>query len=62
MILENKVNLLIMREIMHDLLEDEEYRNWFNENYDYDKFHTRYIELGLEFLNDYALITTEKSD
>lgn len=39
-----------------------ELNEWIIENYDDKKINKRYFTLIKEFLNDYALNTTEKSD
>lgn len=36
--------------------------DWIVDNFDSEKINLRYIELLNEFLNDYALNKTEKSD
>ena len=56
------LELSILHEISKDYYESEEYRYFLDTNYDTKKLKDRCYELGKEFLNDYALNKTEKSD
>lgn len=62
MIPEKMLELLILKEILNDLDDDVLYRDYIVMNYNLSKIENRYDELGKEFLNDYALNKTEKSD
>jgi hypothetical protein len=62
MINERKLNLLILREILSDYREYEEYRIFIDENYDISRIKSDYLDLGIEFLNKYAIDKTEKSE
>ena len=62
MIPERMLELLILKEVIEDYDKDFEYRNFLNNNFDFKKLNNRYLELGREFLTDYALNNTEKSD
>ena len=62
MVIEKMVNLLILGDILNDYNSDPDYAAWLRENYDVHALNSRYIQLGLEYLNEYALNNTEKSD
>ena len=62
MINERKLNLLILKELLSDYKEYEEYRNFIDENYDISRIKSDYLDLGIEFLNKYAINKTEKSE
>lgn len=62
MIPEKMLELLILKEILNDLDNDVLYRDYIVMNYNLSKIENRYDELGKEFLTDYALNKTEKSD
>lgn len=62
MINERKLNLLILKELLSDYREYEEYRNFIDENYDISRIKSDYLDLGIEFLNKYAIDKTEKSE
>ena len=56
------LELLLLQEILYDYNVDEFYKEFLDDNYDVEKINSRYLELGKEFLNDYALNNTEKSE
>ena len=62
MIVEKMLELLLLQEILYDYNVDEFYKEFLDDNYDVEKINSRYLELGKEFLNDYALNNTEKSE
>jgi hypothetical protein len=62
MTIERMLELSILHFIFIDYDENENYRYFLNEKYNIEKMQSRYNELGKEFLNDYALDKTEKSD
>lgn len=62
MIVERKLELLIFQEIFKSYSENSDYRTFLDKNYNVSKMTNRYLELGKEFLNDYAIDKTEKSD
>jgi hypothetical protein len=59
----NKIlELILLQEIFYSFNTDIEYNEFLSKNYNVEKINSRYLELGKEFLNDYALDKTEKSD
>lgn len=62
MILERQLELLILKNILEDYDEHSKYKEYIDKNYNISKMNNRYLELGREFLKDYALNKTEKSD
>lgn len=62
MINERKLNLLILKELLTDYEKYEEYRYFIDENYDISRIKSDYLNLGIEFLNKYAIDKTEKSE
>ena len=62
MIVERLLELIILKDILKDYTKDEEYANFLDKNYDIQKIENRFLELGKEFLNHYALNKTEKSE
>ena len=62
MTVERMLELLVLSKVYDDYQEDKLYSTFLDNNYDMKKLEDRYIELGREFLNDYALDKTEKSD
>ena len=62
MTIERMLELSILRFIFTDYDKNEDYRYFLNKRYNIEKMQSRYDELGKEFLNDYALDKTEKSD
>jgi len=59
---ERMLELLILIRICDDYWKDDNYATYLDKHYDMQKLGDRYDELGKEFLNDYALNKTEKSD
>ena len=62
MTVERKLELLIFQEIFKSYAKFSDYRTFLDENYNVSKMKNRCLELGKEFLNDYAIDKTEKSD
>ena len=62
MTVERMLELLVLTKICDDYQKDKLYSTFLDNNYDVKKLGDRYNELGREFLNDYALDKTEKSD
>lgn len=62
MIVEKLVELILLQHIFYDYSVDKEYSDFLEDNYDVDKMQERYLTLGKEFLQQYALNKTEKSE
>lgn len=62
MIVEKMLELIILVQICSDYNNDVIYAEYLDKHYDMQKLGDRYDELGKEFLNQYALNKTEKSD
>lgn len=62
MTVERMLELLVLTKVCDDYQKDKLYSTFLDNNYDIKKLGDRYNELGREFLNDYALDKTEKSD
>lgn len=62
MIPERIQELTVLLLIENKCNKDKEFNNYLLEKYDTDKVNLRYKELLDDFLNDYALNKTEKSD
>lgn len=62
MIQERKCEFSIMLHLERLASVNRKFSEHLSNNYDMDKFNKRYRELLDEFLNDYALNKTEKSD
>lgn len=62
MTIERMLELLILTRICNDYWEDDSYATYLDKHYDMQKLGDRYDELGKEFLKQYALNKTEKSD
>ena len=62
MIVEKLLELIVLKDLLRDYTKDEEYANFLDKNYDIQKMENRFLELGKEFLNEYALNKTEKSE
>lgn len=59
---EEKLEFIIMLHIEKLAITKESFAEHLDNNYDINKFNKRYRKLLDEFLNDYALNKTEKSD
>ena len=62
MIIEKLLELIVLKDLLRDYAKDKEYANFLDEEYDVQKMENRFLELGKEFLNEYALNKTEKSE
>ena len=62
MTVERKLELLVLKELLKDYHEYSEYKLYLDEYFNVSKIKDRYMELGKEFINDYAIDKTEKSD
>ena len=62
MIIEKMLELIILDYIFQNYNTNSGYKTFLDKNYDVFKMDNRYLELGREFLKDYALNKTEKSD
>lgn len=56
------LELLLLQEIFYVYNNDIEYNEFLRKHYNVEKINERYLELGKEYLNNYALDKTEKSD
>lgn len=61
MIVERLLELIILKDLLRDYTKDKEYANFLDKEYNIQKMENRFLELGKEFLNEYALNKTEKS-
>ena len=62
MITEKLLELIVLKDLLRDYAKDKEYANFLDEEYNVQKMENRFLELGKEFLNEYALNKTEKSE
>ena len=62
MITEKLLELIILKDLLRDYAKDKEYANFLDTEYNVQKMENRFLELGKEFLNEYALNKTEKSE
>ena len=63
MTIERMLKLCILQLLKREFLEeDTEFTDFLKENYNLDKIDDDYIPLMMEFLTDYALNKTEKSE
>ncbi len=62
MTIEKLVELILLQEIFHSFNNNIEYNEFLSKNYDIEKINDRYLELGKEYLQQYALNKAEKSD
>ena len=54
--------ILLLHAILKDYSEDKEYKQFLDKNYDIQAMSKRYFVLGQEYLKQYALNNTEKSE
>ena len=62
MIVEKLLELIILKDLLRDYIKDKEYADFLDKEYNVQKMQNRFLELGEEFLNEYALNKTEKSE
>ena len=62
MIIEKLLELIILKDVLRDYTKDKEYADFLDKEYNIQKMENRFLELGKEFLNPYALNKTEKSE
>ena len=62
MIIEKLLELIVLKDVLRDYAKDKEYADFLDEEYDVQKMENRFLELGKEFLNEYALNKAEKSE
>lgn len=62
MIVEKLLELIVLKDLLRDYIKDKEYADFLDKEYDVQKMQNRFLELGEEFLNEYALNKTEKSE
>ena len=62
MIIEKLLELIVLKDLLRDYAKDKEYANFLDKEYNVQKMENRFLELGKEFLNEYALNKTEKSE
>ena len=62
MAIEKLLELIVLKDVLRDYAKDKEYADFLDEKYDVQKIEDRFLELGKEFLNPYALNKTEKSE
>ena len=62
MIVEKMLELILLQEVFYSYNNNIEYNEFLRKNYNIEKINNRYLELGKEFLNPYALNKTEKSE
>lgn len=62
MIIEKLLELIVLKDLLRDYAKDKEYANFLDKEYNVQKMKNRFLELGKEFLNEYALNKTEKSE
>ena len=62
MIVEKMLELILLQEVFYSYNNDMGYNEFLRKNYNIEKMNNRYLELGKEFLNPYALNKTEKSE
>lgn len=60
--IEKILELIILKDLLADYNKDKEYADFLDKKYDVQKIGDRFLELGKEFLNPYALNKTEKSE
>ena len=62
MIVEKLLELIVLKDLLRDYTKDKEYADFLDKEYNVQKMENRFLELGEEFLNEYALNKTEKSE
>ena len=62
MIVEKLLELIVLKDLLRDYTKDKEYADFLDKEYNVQKIQNRFLELGKEFLNEYALNKTEKSE
>ena len=62
MIIEKLLELIVLKDVLRDYAKDKKYADFLDEEYDVQKMENRFLELGKEFLNEYALNKAEKSE
>lgn len=62
MAIEKLLELIVLKDVLRDYTKDKEYADFLDEEYNVQKMENRFLELGKEFLNEYALNKTEKSE
>ena len=62
MIVEKLLELIVLKDLLRDYIKDKEYADFLDKEYNVQKMQNRFLELGKEFLNEYALNKTEKSE
>ena len=62
MIVEKLLELIVLKDLLRDYIKDKEYADFLDKEYNVQKMQNRFLELGEEFLNEYALNKTEKSE
>lgn len=56
------LELIVLKDVLRDYTKDKEYADFLDKEYNVQKMENRFLELGKEFLNEYALNKTEKSE
>ena len=62
MTIEKLLELIVLKDVLRDYAKDKEYADFLDKEYDVQKMEDRFLELGKEFLNEYALNKAEKSE
>ena len=62
MIVEKLLELIVLKDLLRDYTKDKEYADFLDKEYNVQKMQNRFLELGKEFLNEYALNKTEKAE
>ena len=62
MIVEKLLELIVLKDLLRDYTKDKVYADFLDKEYNVQKMQNRFLELGKEFLNEYALNKTEKSE
>lgn len=62
MTIEKLLELIVLKDVLRDYTKDKEYADFLDKEYNVQKMENRFLELGKEFLNEYALNKTEKSE